>query len=949
MVSLFGGGGTDLGTAYARIRVDLDDLQSDMRSAQRIFGDGLHRLTPSLQDFGRRITELGSTFTQLGAPLLAAGGIGLKAAADFEVLTRQISIFGGVAGEELERVRQFALKMGADTMFSASDAATALLDMLKAGMSVEEAMASLEATLNLATAGQLGLAQASGFVTSAMAQFGLGAADAGRIATALVQAANASRAEVTDLGLALENVGPIASSFGLSIEDVSAVLAVFSQNGIDGAEAGTQLRSMLLNMTETTETTQGAWNALGISMYDANGNVRDFNTVIKELDEKLDALPLEQQNQLMRDLGGAYGIMGLTALRSAGGLDDMRRAMGESADAAEVSEGMMGTFTGTIEELRGSLETLWINTLTPMIEEALKPFIRQVIELVNGVNEWVIANPELAQSITRVLGVVAALGPALLIIGKVIGLIGALLNPAGLIITGLTLLYSAFETNFLGIRDLLAPIVETIGAGLSMIGEAIQFFILDIQEFGLGEAILDLFGRGTLGPEMGQGLFSGILQAFGMTGEAANAFVDGLFDTFTRIGNFIQTQVLPPLQLFADWFTQTALPAVVSFVTGTVVPAVQGFFEWLGGVWNTISPGLGALFAWFTQTALPAVVSFIETSVRPTIDNLGKLIGGIWAAVSPALGSLLAWFQTTGLPIIQRLIDDAMNNFITPLINLIGAIWERVQPALESVFGWFAGDGDTGLSGISAALDGALNNFVLPFIETIANIWHTISEAVGAVLTWFTVEGLPAIDTAINNTRIMFIDPLIAALQGIWEAVRPGIEALRDGINGALGWIDQNVIAPLRNAFYELQRLIAQITGQPMPAPPTAAAPPPTPGAQPTVNDPNVTSRGTIGRARDTIGIVRRAGVSGWRDAGGFGSAGELYMLSARANQEAYFVPPADGYFMPNFDQLLAQMAQGGGGPVFENVVVNANNAREGREAADAFMQRIQERYRERA
>lgn len=946
MVFSAGASGVDLGVAYAKIRVDLNDLQSDMRSAQRIFGDGLRSIGPSIQNLGQQISGLGSALTVVGAPLLAAGGIGLKAAADFEVLTRQISIFGGVAGEELEKVRAFALRMGAQTMFSASDAATALLDMLKAGMSTSEAMASLEATLNLAAAGQLGLAQASGFVTSAMAQFGLGAADAGRIATALVQAANASRAEVTDLGLALENVGPIASSFGLSIEDVSAVLAVFSQNGIDGAEAGTQLRSMLLNMTETTETTQGAWNALGISLYDANGNVRDFNTVIKELDEKLDALPLEQQNQLMRDLGGAYGIMGLTALRSAGGLDDMRRAMGESADAAEVSEGMMGTFTGTIEELRGSLETLWINTLTPMIEDALKPFIRQVIELVNGVNEWVIANPELAQSITRVLGVVAALGPALFTIGKVIGLIGALLNPAGLIITGLTLLYSAFETNFLGIRDLLGPIVETIGAGLSMIGEAIQFFILDIQEFGLGEAILDLFGRGTMGPEMGQGLFSGILQAFGMTSEAANAFVDGLFDTFTRIGNFIQTQVLPPLQLFADWFTQTALPAVVNFVTGTVVPAVQNFFGWLGQVWNVVGPALGAIFAWFTQTALPAVVGFIQTTVQPAIDNFAKLIGGIWAAVSPALSSLFAWFQTDGLPIIQRLIDDAMNNFITPLANLISGIWERVQPGLQSVFDWFV---ETGLPEIGSFIDDVMTNTVTPFINTIADIWHTISEAVGAVLNWFTVEGLPAIDTAINNTRIMFIDPLIAALQNIWESVRPGIEALRDGINGALGWIDQNVIAPLRNAFYELQRLIAQITGQPAPPPPTAAAAPPTPGTQPTVNDPNVTSRGTIGRARDTIGIVRRAGVSGWRDAGGFGSAGELYMLSARANQEAYFVPPADGYFMPNFDQLLAQMAQGGGGPVFENVVVNANNAREGREAADAFMQRIQERYRERA
>lgn len=597
----------------------------------------------------------------------------------------------------------------------------------------------------------------------------------------------------------------------------------------------------------------------------------------------------------------------------------------------------MGSFKGTIEELKGSLETLWINTLTPMIQESLTPFISRIVELVNRVNDWVLANPELARSITRVLGVVATLGPALIGIGKVISLIGALLNPAGLIITGLTLLYSAFETNFLGIRDLLGPIVETIGAGLSAIGEAIQFFVIDIQEFGLGEAILDLFGRGTLGPEMGQGLFSGILQAFGMTSEAANAFVDSLFDTFTRIGNFIQNQVLPPLQMFADWFTQTALPAVVNFVTGTVVPAIGSFFEWLGGVWNTISPGLSALFAWFTQTALPAVVGFIQNTVAPAIDNLGRLIGGIWEAVRPALTTLLEWFQTTGLPLVQRAITDVMDNFITPFINLIEAIWERIQPALQDVFDWFV---ETGLPAIGTALDDALNNFVLPLINTIADIWRTISGAVGSVLEWFTTTGLPLIDTAINNTKIMFIDPLIRALQGIWEAVRPGIEALRDGINSALGWIDQNVIAPLRNAFYELQRIIAEITGQPAPPPPMPTAAP-SPVNRQILIDVGVLPGGNA---------VRRRGVSGWRDSGGMGRAGELYLMSARANQEAFFVPPADGTFVPNFDKTLAQLMGGGpGGPVFESVVVNANNAKEGREAADAFMNRIQERYRERA
>lgn len=915
MVFSAGASGVDLGTAYARIRVDLDDLQNDVRSAQRIFGDGLRNIGPSIQSIGQQISSLGSALTIVGTPLIAVGATGLRTAADFEVLTRQISVFGGVAGEQLEAVRSFALRMGADTMFSASDAAAGLLDMLKAGMSVEEAMASLEATLNLATAGEVSLAQASSIVTSAMAQFNLKATDAGRIADALARGANASRADVAGLGEALANAGPIASQFGLSLEDTIAVLSVFSQNGIEGSDAGTKLRAVLNSLFSDAAPVKNALAELGVTLYDNTGATRNFNDILRDLNRSLADKSDVERNRILLQLTDTYGLAGLNALLAADGITSMQEAMAGSADAAEVAEGFMGSFKGVVEELKGSLETLQINVITPMIESTLTPFISRLVELVNRINDWALANPELTQSIAKVAGVVAMLGPALIGIGKVIGLIGALLNPAGLIITGLTLLYSAFQTNFLGIRDLLEPIVSTVVDGISAIVDAIGYFISDIQDYGIEEAIAGIFGRGSL-PETMESWLEGVLVTFGMTRDAAVAFVDDLYDTFTRIGNFIQNQVLPPLQMFADWFTQTALPAVVGFVTGTVVPAIQDFFAFLGRAWEIVSPALGAIFTWFTQTALPAVVGFIQTSVVPTIDNLGRLIGGLWEAVRPALETLVNWFQETGLPLVQRAIDDVMNNFITPLINLIEAIWERIQPPLQDVFDWFV---ETGLPAIGEALDGALNNFVLPLINTIADIWHTISGAVGDVLNWFTRDGLPLIDTALNNTKILFIDPLIAALQNIWEAVRPGIEALRDGINGALGWINDNIITPIRNGITELINSLSGLLG--------------------------MTYSG--GGAMPPQAIF--PGIGGFQDQGGPGLAGTLYMLSTPATPEAFFIPPADGQFIPNFDQVLMQLTQGGArGPVFENVVVNANNAREGREAADSFMNRIRERYRER-
>ncbi|HRF98502.1 MAG TPA: phage tail tape measure protein, partial [Aggregatilineales bacterium] len=170
---------------------------------------------------------------------------------------------------------------------------------------------------------------------------------------ALAQAANASRADVADLGQALANVGPIASNFGLDVEETSAILGVFANNNIMGAEAGTQLKSMLLNMTRPTEDVQKAYKELGVSLYDSEGNVRDFNTVMLELDAVLDTLPVERQNELMQMLGGSYGIVGLSALRASDGIGEMLAEMATAPEAGALAQGFMDTFAGKVESLRG--------------------------------------------------------------------------------------------------------------------------------------------------------------------------------------------------------------------------------------------------------------------------------------------------------------------------------------------------------------------------------------------------------------------------------------------------------------------------------------------------------------------------------------------------------------------------------------------------------------------
>ncbi|HRF97863.1 MAG TPA: phage tail tape measure protein, partial [Aggregatilineales bacterium] len=216
-----------------------------------------------------------------------------------------------------------------------------------------------------------------------------------RTVNALAQAANASRADVKDLGDALADAGGIANNYGISIEETAAILGVFANNGIMGAQAGTQLRSMLTNMTDPTDKVKAAWKELGTSLYDSEGNLRDFNTVMLEVDAAMDALPIERQNELTQILAGSFGQLGFTALRASNGIGDMLAEMAAAPEAGALAEGFMDTFAGKVESLRGSFETLKIQAMTPFMNEVLGPFVDRVTLAVNAVTQWASENPEL--------------------------------------------------------------------------------------------------------------------------------------------------------------------------------------------------------------------------------------------------------------------------------------------------------------------------------------------------------------------------------------------------------------------------------------------------------------------------------------------------------------------------------------------------------------------------
>lgn len=912
--------GFNLGNAHGSVTISTEGVRAAMQQAQNIFRDGLSAIGANMQAWGDQIASIGSNLTVLTAPFTAFAATGVRTAANFDATLTEIQARTGLTVDQMGRIRDTAIQLGADTVFSSQQAAEAFLQLITAGLSLEDAMALLPTVLDAAAASGESLGQTADVVTNIISSFGLSADQAINVVEAMSRAAASSPASMGQMGEAMAAAGGTASAFGVSMEDTAAIMAIFAQQGIRGAEAGTQFRSMVRNMYRPTEDVRGAWERLGVSLFDSEGRFRDINDVLVEANAALSLLPESEASEIITTIAGGYGMVGFNALRAGTSIAEMQDRMAGQASATDVAAARMGAFNGVIDSLRGSFETLQIEVMTPFMNDVLRPLAQHLTIIINRITEWVQANPELVSQILRVMSVLAALGPTLFAGGRMISAVGGLLtgltSPIGMLIAAGAALYAAWETNFLGIRDFLEPV-------LAWLRDALQLFIT-------GDFVGGMFG----GAMEDSPIVSMILR------------IREVFETvFTDILNFIQSYVVPLFETFVTWFTQELLPAIGDVLVNQVFPVVESFFNFLAEAWEIVRPALENLARWFLEDALPAVMDFISGTVVPAIGEFIGFLAGIWEAVAPALLALLDWFINTGLPAIAGFIEQVWNDIILPFFNFLAAVWEQVAPALSSLFNWFVTEA---WPQIRTVIEEVWRNIIEPAFGFLASVWEGVAPALQSLYSWFIESGLPAIRGVVEFFWHNLLEPVINLLRGIWDAVSPGVKALAEGFLAALGEVIRIAGEALRIIGEVIDRLggiqqSAQQAGRDIAA-----------GIQSGQISADQLTAGNMMSATTTAmeqeggiwslaaGAMRAFGIG--RDMGGRGEAGQAYAIGTGAQPEV-FIPDSAGTFIPNIDQVLA--GAGGQQIVFEpgSVVIQANNPAEVEGAADMFVRRVREEW----
>lgn len=293
---------------YDALKREIIDTEQKLKSLEDQAGKSNVTLQ-QISAVGDKFQEVGQKIEGVGKKLLpisaAVGGIGVaavKTTADFDSSMSNVSAISGATGEDFDRLRDKAREMGAETKFSASEAADAMSYMAMAGWKTEDMLGGIGGIMDLAAASGADLATTSDIVTDALTGMGYTAADAGRLADVMAAASSNANTNVEMMGETFKYVAPVCGSLGYSMEDTALAVGLMANSGIKASQAGTQLRGALTNMVKPTEAMEGVMNELGIEIANEDGSMKSLDETLKILRDSFAVTTEEQKAQRLATL-----------------------------------------------------------------------------------------------------------------------------------------------------------------------------------------------------------------------------------------------------------------------------------------------------------------------------------------------------------------------------------------------------------------------------------------------------------------------------------------------------------------------------------------------------------------------------------------------------------------------------------------------------------------------
>lgn len=779
----------EMGQALQEAGINTDNLAKNTEELQKQY-DRLQKSQEKVAAINEKIDRnnaaIAQTKSQLTGTIGAIAAVGtaiyagpVKKAAEFQEQMSGVKAISGATTEEIAQLSNKAKDMGASTKFTATEAGQAMEYMAMAGWKTEDMLGGIEGIMNLASASGEDLASVSDIVTDALTAFGLSASDAGHFSDVLAQASSNANTNVSMMGSTFQKVAPVAGALGYSVEDMSLGIGLMANASIKAEVAGTSLKTALANMAKPTDAQAAAMEKYGISLTNADGSMKSFGDVVKNLRSSLGGLSESEQVAAATTIFGKESFAGMLAIVNASEADfnKLTDAVYNCDGAAkQMAETKLDNLNGSITLAKSAFDALQVELgelLLPTLTEGIKKFTG----IVNVVTDFVRENPQAVKTIAKVAvalaglkvgGLAAKLGflevkGGILNVQKAFEIIkGIGMNKYLQSLTGGFLNFKNIGSGILGFLPIVG-VITTIITVIQLVKNHLQEIRAFIEKtFGsealaifdkivavitsVGDTIKNIFSDSNIGEARNK-----IQEIFGDKGVQ-------VFDTLVNILGKVKT----------------AVSDVIAFVTTYVVPVAE---QVLQVIINDVVPGIVS----FIQAAAPTIMSIIQ-SIVDFVGAVIPIIANFIAGLMPIISQLISFLQTYVLPIISELFSFITSTVLPTISSMIQAILPVVANVLSVL-----------LPVIQTALT-TIWNIVAPIIQGILQVVQAVMPVILSVVQ----SVLGSVQGIIQNLMTVLqgiISFVTGVFTGNWSQAWNGIKSIFSGAVGGLGGI---IKAPLR-------------------------------------------------------------------------------------------------------------------------------------------------------
>ncbi len=651
----------------------IDQMTTPLQESTR----QLSKAGKEIEKMGKSITNTGATLTKsITVPLVGAGTVAVTKFAEVDKTMTLVNETMQNTTEEAALLNKAMQDAAMNSTFGMSDAATAALNFARGGWDAEQAADALQYAMGLA-AGEGGtLDTVSNGLMATMNAFGASSSEAEGYTDALAAACNNSALEIDSLVSSMSIAAPVFKSGGSNVQDLLVAMGTMADNGVDANTAATALKTGIARLAAPAADASAWMEKLGISAFDANGSMKDMVTLQSELSGAFSTLSEQEQEAAASAIFGKNQMSNWLTLINASPdkvaeLNEQLQNAGGTTEA--MAEAMMSGFGGSLEKLKSSIDVLvttFGSTLAPYVS-SIADKVQTTVDAFNALSD------EQKDQVVRWAMMAAAVGPVLMIFGKVVTSIGSIVKVASSIGKAAKLMSKMVSAGS-SIGSILAAIA---GPGAIVVGVLAAIAVAAVLVYKNWDKI----------KATGEKLLEYLQPKF-------EAFKDTLGTAFQTVSEKVHS-VFSACGVTMEWFMGLITP---------VINAVMNLGSVIMGIYNEkIRPAIQIGIQKFQEFC--DMISNLWAIAQPVITKIGTVASDVFGvvlegAVKGAIDTFQLWAE-----IISTVITGAIDYF-TGLIEFVtgvftgdwelawtgvkdtfSAVWDTITGVLQSFYDWATG------------------------------------------------------------------------------------------------------------------------------------------------------------------------------------------------------------------------------------------------------------------